>query len=369
LKRLGLTVGLWLLLAVAAFGQTVVDCSVQLKCGNAWGSGTVIRRGGKTTLLTAAHVVAGKESASVIFPSGKTCVARVASRGGQLDIAAMDLDEGDWPTTALGQVPPKRGDVVWVIGYPLGKGPATRKGEVLANAGNSSIGLMISEPVEQGDSGGGMFDAGGRLVGITTGYISADPRKKGCGVPLEEIVGFLDGKGVGVQTYPTCPGGSCPQFPRIAPSPSPGYAQPYPYQPPPATRPPAAPPEPMQPLPPPPAVDLTPLMEKLDKLQAKVDAIKPVPGPPGPAGADGARGPKGDAGPAGPSGPPGAKGDAGQGGERGPAGPKGEPGLAGAVGPAGKDGKDCECESLKKRIDELEKVIQGGVRIQVNPKQ
>lgn len=349
------SVFLILFVASSLFSQTVTDCSVKIELAGGSGSGTVVKRSkGPKILVTAAHVVERQKEVTVIFPSGNKQKAKVIKESTKADVALLSLENDDCPATALGEKSPRPGDKVWIVGYPLGKGPSVREGKCTGNSGKTTVGLRINIPVNFGDSGGGIFAADGGLVGVTHGFVVSDPWKQGVASPWEEIVDLfreLDKAGVPAE----CPGGRCP-LPM------------YPYTPPKA--PPTMPP-----------LD-RPMMEKFDimernfrrlqedqlvvlnkmmEIQKSLETMKSTPGPAGPPG---------ERGPAGPSGTS-VRGDPGAPGGRGEKGDKGDPGDRGPSGPAGppgKDGSSPEIDSLKRRIENLEKALEGGIRIQVQPK-
>ena len=380
MRRVATTLVMLLLFTGLLHGQTITDLTGMVRCGNGQGSAPAVKLGDKDMLLTAAHVVSRGDEASVTFPNGKTIRVKVVGRDTSIDLAVLEpVDPLPVKTTVLAATAPKRGDEIWTIGYPEGRGPVAKKGQCLENSAGLKDGMMVTQEVIPGDSGGGMFNANGELVGIITVRARDDRGMRWSGgVPLEDIRKATSGN-------VTCPGGQCRPFPYLGPPQQP-YAQPYPYQPYPQPQPqppkPQTPPPnvpaPMQPLPQQPSPDMAILLDRLDKLQIKIEQMKPIPGPAGkdgapgtagPSGANGKDGERGPAGPAGSAGVSGARGATGPAGETGPAGPKGQDGKDGERGVAGPPGKDCDCETLKKRIEAIEKAMEAGIRIQVSPKQ
>ena len=123
-------------------------------------SGTMV---GPRTLLTASHCFTGL--AELLTINGEPAVAIKFTEDGE-DHSWLLLAEGDRPYAQMGPAP-KQGDRVFIHGNP---GPLTdmlRHGVV---AGYSDSLLLISLEVSGGDSGAGVFNRRGEVVGVITGY-------------------------------------------------------------------------------------------------------------------------------------------------------------------------------------------------------
>jgi S1-C subfamily serine protease len=149
------------------------------------------RRGGRTYVLTNAHVV-DRSSAwkapvefKVIPSAGSAVAARVVATGRipDVDLAVLELP-GEFAITALAPDDAlELGDDLVVIGAPFGKGLSVAAGivsqieyEHVENAGvrPAPSGLKTDAAIGYGSSGGGVFDVGeARLVGVVEGYRTA----------------------------------------------------------------------------------------------------------------------------------------------------------------------------------------------------
>lgn len=289
-------------------GMTVKDCVVEVRVTGAGGSGTNISKDG--LVITNAHVVGHERQARVNFPSGKSYVGSVILSDENKDLAAIKFEALEPFTTVADQEAPA-GTAIWSIGYPLGK-YFQREGKVRGYRNALTMysqpayrQIFLDCPVNSGDSGGGIFDTTGKLVGVTNAHGSGDPQQLGLGIGVVSVQEFLTRC-----QYGNCPGGGCqpqqpyqPQFPRQPRGNIPPYGPQSPNTPP-APSQPGTPQQPSSPATPPvqPPRDDSKLIEQIDKKFEEL--LKKIPaGPPGPPGKDG------QPGPAGPAGPPGKDAD------------------------------------------------------------
>lgn len=150
--------------------EMAVPATVSLyseKAGSS-GSGVIVSREG--VILTAAHVVDGAETMTVIFPDGKQAEARVLGANRSKDAAMVRLvGEGPWPYVEMGESKElKVGQFVVSLGHAGGydpvRTPPVRFGRVVAI---NPIGFVATDcTLIGGDSGGPLFDLEGRVVGI-----------------------------------------------------------------------------------------------------------------------------------------------------------------------------------------------------------
>lgn len=142
------------------------------------GSGVVISQDG--LILTARHVVAGMNGKTKIsMHNGEVETGTVLWESSEgLDLALVRLDKFEKPLTSvyIRRSPVANNEAVTVIGHPLGSPWVSTKGVVASdepisvpymNAPFASF-LRIDATVAPGNSGGGVFDADGRLIGITS---------------------------------------------------------------------------------------------------------------------------------------------------------------------------------------------------------
>ena len=127
-----------------------------------------------TWIVTNAHVVRDSNRVTV-FANGMESTAEVKFRDRDADIALIWADGFAVPKTVISpDINTLRpGDDVFAIGAPKGLDKSISQGIVSAVRPTSSRTLIqTSAAISPGSSGGGLFDAQGRLVGITTLKIS-----------------------------------------------------------------------------------------------------------------------------------------------------------------------------------------------------
>ncbi len=182
--------------------------------GNTTGSGVVISARGE--ILTAAHVVESCSTIMVQLSSKEEATAELVARDPKNDLALLRVKTPPAAVAAFREGTPIRaGDTVVALGYPLpsllAAGANLTVGNVSALAGieNDSRYLQISAPVQPGNSGGPLLDAGGRLVGIVMSKLNAAtiasytgdiPQNINFALKAEVARAFLDSRGIDYQT-------------------------------------------------------------------------------------------------------------------------------------------------------------------------
>jgi len=158
--------------------------------GLAIGTGAVIGRGGgRTWVLTNSHVAIpylpagafrdprGAQPVWVYLSDGRNAKGRVRWAGEPpLDVALVSTEIDDGPTPVLvardvGGL--EEGADVFFVPNPFRRGWLLHRGHVLERAPHHTpagdFSLVVTDlPLQQGDSGSGLFDAAGSLVGINT---------------------------------------------------------------------------------------------------------------------------------------------------------------------------------------------------------
>jgi serine protease Do len=150
------------------------------------GSGFHLRDG---YIVTARHAVERDESGQKAIPKEITVLtteleelpAELRGVNEFLDVAVYRLREGA-PTSlkpsAFGGKEPESGDELFTVGYPLGWGPAVGFGRL----GNANVFLPIVDSrlfqidlsACSGNSGGGLFNADGEVVGVINAIIQTE---------------------------------------------------------------------------------------------------------------------------------------------------------------------------------------------------
>lgn len=136
------------------------------------GSGVVIDKVNRL-VLTAKHVIEGATTLSVILDDGQQFKGTVLWRAPEEDLALVQLGGiGDLPPAALLRVgdDPDLGEPVYAIGNPLGIASIVTQGHV-ASERIGGDDLFVDASIAPGNSGGGLFDANGELIGIVTDAI------------------------------------------------------------------------------------------------------------------------------------------------------------------------------------------------------
>lgn len=157
---------------------------------NHQGSGVVVAPG---VLATNAHVVAGA-TLITIRKGLETWTVRDYCVEPDLDLCLLRIPGLALPVARLGtEVELTPGQPVVAIGYPAGQGLRTRAGTLVSTWHFRGDHLLQSDaPIQHGSSGGGLFSADGKLLGITT-FMLADAGQANFSVPIAWVQALLDG--------------------------------------------------------------------------------------------------------------------------------------------------------------------------------
>jgi len=134
------------------------------------GSGFIVSADG--LILTNAHVVRNARQVTVKLSDRREFAARVLGSDASTDIAVLKVDAKDLPTVTLGDPRAVQvGDWVLAIGAPFGFEQTATQGIVSAKGrslpGESVVPFIQTDAaVNPGNSGGPLFDAQGRVIGI-----------------------------------------------------------------------------------------------------------------------------------------------------------------------------------------------------------
>ena len=138
------------------------------------GSGFFIRKDGY--ILTNLHVIKGAKTINVITDSGKTYVAKIVGVDEPSDLAALKIvpenKEGFKPVIFGDADAARIGDKVLTIGNPYGLGASVSQGIISAKSRHIGLGeqqyIQTDAAINQGNSGGPMFDLEGRVIGVNS---------------------------------------------------------------------------------------------------------------------------------------------------------------------------------------------------------
>jgi serine protease Do len=155
----------------------------------AQGSGFIIDPAG--WVVTNNHVVDGAKEISVILNDGTHYPATIKGRDPKTDLALLKIDAGHpLPSVQLGDSDHARpGDWVLAIGNPFGLGGTVTTGIISARSRDIHSGpfddyLQIDAAINQGNSGGPLFDTQGRVIGINTAIYSPNGGSVGIGFAI-----------------------------------------------------------------------------------------------------------------------------------------------------------------------------------------
>nr|WP_208402992.1 Do family serine endopeptidase [Sphingomonas japonica] len=165
--------------------------------GQSLGSGFIISEDGY--VVTNNHVIspgarnATVESVTVTLSDGKEYVAKVVGRDEESDLAVLKIDGDNLPFVRFGDSKQARvGDWVVAIGNPFGLGGTVTAGIISAlnrvAAGPYDRFIQTDASINQGNSGGPMFDMQGNVIGINSQILSPTGGNVGVGfaIPAEQ---------------------------------------------------------------------------------------------------------------------------------------------------------------------------------------
>ena len=142
--------------------------------GYSWGSGVVIEENG--VILTNTHVLENSDRAVVTFDDGKEYEAVLIGADSISDIALLKIEAKNLVTVELGESASLRvGDRVAAIGNPLGEEFRNTLTDGIISAiergmtyhGRSMTLLQTNTAINEGNSGGALFNLYGQVIGIT----------------------------------------------------------------------------------------------------------------------------------------------------------------------------------------------------------
>ena len=156
----------------------------------ALGSGFLISADGQ--IVTASHVVQVADEVSVRFVTGDVVTARVINSAPNADVAlikASSVPEGIKPVVLGDSDTAQVGDQVFVIGAPYGIAHTLTVGHVSARRTPSQLFggfeqveiLQTDAAINQGNSGGPMFNMRGEAIGVVSHILSTSGGFQGVG--------------------------------------------------------------------------------------------------------------------------------------------------------------------------------------------
>lgn len=174
---------------VEGISPSVVEVFTETKQVSSWfqeyvtegaGSGVVLTENGY--IVTNHHVIDGASTVKVRLNNGQTYPAAVTGKDAKTDLAVLKIDAEGLTAAELADSSQTRvGDFVIAIGNPLGElGGTVTEGIVSALDreitidGQTMTLLQTSAAVNPGNSGGGLFDLNGELIGVVNAKSSGE---------------------------------------------------------------------------------------------------------------------------------------------------------------------------------------------------
>jgi serine protease Do len=169
------------------------------------GSGFIISEDGY--IVTNSHVISGGRPGNpavgqitVIMPDRKEYAAKLVGRDPSSDLAVLKIEARGLPFVRFGDSQATRvGDWVVAIGNPYGLGGSVTAGIVSALHRNIGSGpydryIQTDAAINQGNSGGPMFDLSGNVIGINSAIFSPTGGNVGIGfaIPAELAKPIVD---------------------------------------------------------------------------------------------------------------------------------------------------------------------------------
>lgn len=139
-----------------------------------WGSGIVVSSDGY--ILTNTHVINEGERATVQLYDGTTCAAKLVAADSQSDVAILKIEKtGLTPAVFASSKNIRTGDAVCAIGNPLSPDYSLTMTNGIISATSREISyngavmnlLQTDTSINEGNSGGPLFNDRGQVIGIT----------------------------------------------------------------------------------------------------------------------------------------------------------------------------------------------------------
>jgi S1-C subfamily serine protease len=150
-----------------------------LRSDGGLGSGVVWSADG--VIVTDDHVVSGNTQVTIAFADGRRVGGRVLAGDKTTDLAVVKADRAGLPPAAFALTAPPVGGTAIAIGSPLGFANTVSVGVVSglqrSIPGSAQQGVALANLIQTdaaispGDSGGGLFNGKGEVIGINEAYL------------------------------------------------------------------------------------------------------------------------------------------------------------------------------------------------------
>lgn len=183
------------------FGLPRVPENEQQQQVRGLGSGVIVSNDGY--ILTNHHVIDGAEEITVGMSDERTFPAKLVGSDPPSDLAVLKIDQTNLPVLNMGDSDRARvGDMVLAIGNPLGLEQTVTAGIISAKGRSTGLSdgtfedfLQTDAPINQGNSGGALINAGtGDLIGINSQILSPTGGNIGIGfaIPINMARNVMD---------------------------------------------------------------------------------------------------------------------------------------------------------------------------------
>ncbi len=162
------------------------------------GSGVIITSDGY--IITNNHVVSGAEKIKVYLQDGAEYEAQLVGADSYTDLAVIKIDAENLSAATIGVSGNLMvGDTIYAIGNPLGvlatsvsKGIISGLDREVTIDGQQMTLMQVNASVNPGNSGGGLFNAAGELIGIVNSKASGDDVEGiGFAIPMDTAKGVI----------------------------------------------------------------------------------------------------------------------------------------------------------------------------------
>lgn len=163
------------------------------------GSGVIVKSNGY--IVTNYHVIDGATTIAVRLHSGKSYSASVVGYDEQTDIAVLKIDAAKLNAVTIGRSSKLSvGDLAVVIGNPLGKlggtvtaGIISAKDRKIELENRTRTLIQTDASINEGNSGGALFNSKGELVGIVVAKGSGTGIEGlGFAIPIDSVASSID---------------------------------------------------------------------------------------------------------------------------------------------------------------------------------
>lgn len=163
------------------------------------GSGVVYSEDGY--IITNNHVIDGASTINVTLHDGKSYEASLVAADSQSDVAVLKIDASGLTPVSFGDSDALSvGDLAIVIGNPLGTLAGTASDGIVSGLereitldGKTMTLLQVSASVNPGNSGGGVFDQEGNLIGLVVAKSSgSDVEGLGFAIPSNTVKSVVE---------------------------------------------------------------------------------------------------------------------------------------------------------------------------------